>query len=105
MNIDKAKMREIAKRFGDNVSWVGFDSETGRHTFQKTMYRAFKIIGLDGKVEREGGTLHDNWVRAAEYVYPITECYPEQIDNGDLEWMLKNGYTQTGPRPCDEDFE
>ena len=99
--LDKAKMREIAARLG--VSWVEFDPETGRHTFTRQMNRTHKIIGLNGEVIREGGIISDEWSPSAERIWEEYECYPDQIDNGDLEYFIKNGLSQTGPRPCDEE--
>ncbi len=60
------------------------------------------MIGLDGNVEQEAGIVSDKWMPHSEKVYSVTECYPDQITNGDLAWMLKHGYTQSAPRPGDE---
>lgn len=99
--LDKAKMQEIATRLG--VSWVEFDEKTGRHTFTRQMNRTHKIIGLSGEVIQEAGILTPAKGSHWNDVWEEYECYPDQIDNGDLEYFIKNGLSQTGPRPCDEE--
>lgn len=101
--LDKAKMQEIADRLG--VSWVEFDDKTGRHTFTRQMNKTHKIIGLNGEVIQEGGQITKEWKGPSEYIWEEYECYPDQIDNGDLEYFIKNGLSQTSPRPCDEEEE
>ena len=99
--LTKEKMREIADRLG--VSWVEFDDKTGRHTFTRKRYKSITQISLQGVVIAKGGLVSDIWTPGASEVWEEYECYPDQIDNGDLEYFIKNGLSQTGPRPCDEE--
>ncbi len=97
MNIDKDKLRSIARAL--NVEWVDYDHETERYSFQKKQYRSLKIVGRDGETKRKAGILSDTWMEHSEIVYSVTECYEDQLENGDLPFMIKHGLTQSGPRP------
>jgi hypothetical protein len=92
----KQQMRDIAAPH--NVIWGGFDNETGRHFFQREYYRTWKTIGLKGEVIQEAGVISESWKPNSEKIYAVTECYPEQLSNGDFEYLLANNLTQ-GDRP------
>jgi hypothetical protein len=98
--LTKDKMREITATFG--VMWVEFNRKTGRHTFTRKRYRSIKQISLQGVVLAQGGVVSDKWTPGSTEVWEEYECYPDQIDNGDLAYFVEHGLSQTGPRPCDE---
>ena len=99
--LTKEKIQEIATRLG--VSWVEFDDKTGRHTFTRKRYKTITQINRNGTIAIRGGLVSGQWTPGASEVWEEYECYPDQIDNGDLEYFIKNGLSQTGPRPYDEE--
>lgn len=100
---DKHTMRDAGKSLG--LTWVEFNPKTGRHTFTRKRYRSIKQINRNGGIVIHGGLVSGQWTPGASEVWEEYECYPDQIDNGDLEYFIKNGLSQTGPRPCDEEEE
>lgn len=88
-----AKM--AVKSTGLNVTFVEFDGS--RYHFSAQWYRLYKVIGLNGATKRESA-LSKTWARGNEYAYYVTACYPEQLVNGDLEFMINERMTQE-PHP------
>lgn len=92
----KSEAIEVAKKVSEKLdidfSFVSFEDD-GRLCFQTKKYEAMKIIGLNGDIIRDS-FISNKWVRDSTLIYYSTYCYPQQIKNGDLEWMVVNGYTQ-----------
>jgi len=80
-----------SKTVGVAVTFVEFDGT--RYHFCAQWHRLYKIIGLGGKTERES-SLSKTWQAGNEYAYFNTACYPEQLVNGDLEFMIERHMTQ-----------
>jgi hypothetical protein len=97
---NKHTLRDVGKSLG--LTWVEFNPKTGRHTFTRQMNRTHKIIGLNGQVIQEAGILTPAKGSHWNDVWEEYECYPDQINNGDLAYFVEHGLSQTGPRPCDE---
>lgn len=76
---------------GVNVSFIEYDGK--RYHFSSQWHRCYKQIGIDGKVERES-QVTKNWIGSGEYVYYTTACYPQQLTNGDLEFMIEHKMSQ-----------
>ena len=94
--MDNAKKGRIAanqmtEKVGVPVTFLEFDGT--RFHFSSRWYRLYKVIGLDGSTERES-SISKKWGASNEYVYYETACYPEQLENGDLEFFIEHHMTQ-----------
>lgn len=94
--LSKDKGRAIAHQMseatGKKVEFIGRIGK--RLSFQITQKKLYKVIDIDGNetpAELTDNVMHP---RSGEYVYSEVCCYPVQIDNGDLEFFIRKGFTQ-----------
>lgn len=82
----------LARRTGKSVDFIEFDGE--RFHFCITRYSLCKVIGLDGRTEREATIIDNRHAPSALPVYTVMACYPAQLLDGDAVMFVDNQLTQ-----------
>ncbi len=85
MKHDKQHYRDlpVAKQYG--FTWGGFDHDTNKHFFQK----AFTHVPIISQDKLDAG-----WQPVPETRYKLVECWESALDEGNLEFFFKHGYTR-----------
>lgn len=74
----------------EGYKWVLYDDESGLHTFQRPIKQRWQDIEDEPGVQRLVRDDKHGWHMGMwEYVLATTA----DIENGNAEWMMANGYT------------
>ena len=93
----KPELRKIAKDLSEklkmNISSIGLP-ENDLYEFQIKRKRTYKSIALDGTVTESILTDDLFHPQSGEYVYNVVKCLKSEITDGNLEYMIKKGFTR-----------
>ena len=87
-----AAAKHAIESTGIDTKFIEFDGE--RYHFSITRYKSYRVIDSDGNEISPAGVHDDKFRPSSLPVYSQTSCYPVQLTNGDIEFMIRKGLTQ-----------